>query len=661
MIDIYNPDNTDYEKNGNMTLAPTSATVHAVLNKAWEAKIIHPIDSEGRWKYIKDEAVVKMPSFNGVQMFRVKHKVKTNTEITAYMEPVFMDARNDCWLMDVRPTEKTGQQALDIMVSSNKKYHVQSNIAKSSTAYYVRKNLIEALNGDDDNAFVKRWGGEIIFDNYKVIVNERAGRDNGLRVSYGRNIPSDGISEDADFSDVITRLIPIAYNGYMISGDSPWVDSPLIHTYPTIKIRTMSFDDVKMRVDAQEGDSENGVIICDTQSEMDEALRVKCNEQYKLGLDKPKVTLEIDLVMLQNTESYKEYADLESVFLGDTVHCDHSVLDITTDGKVIELEYDSLRECVTSTVIGDYIYNYFDNVTSVAQRIDKAITSDGMVIGEQVKGIIDGIRAMMRTQANNAHPSPVRSMIFEDLVEGSPTYGALCLGTMGFQIANKRTADGKEWDWRTFGTGAGFFADLIVAGTMLADRIRAGKLQSQDYVEGKSGFELNLDTDVITSYGSDDSGNASKLLFEKGGIIITNLATGSVGKVSIRYQKVGDSYFPIISGTDGEQGYSMNQNSLIYMMGTLIKASMGITGGKGYVNTDTLNVRESIMSGNRKGISQVVKYAGGQAEFVNGICVSGMDGTSGLGGRAEFSDGSYMQFENGLFVGGYTTEGGGIS
>lgn len=105
----------------------------------------------------------------------------------------------------------------------------------------------------------------------------------------------------------------------------------------------------------------------------------------------------------------------------------------------------------------------------------------------------------------------------------------------------------------------------------------------------------------------------------------------------------------------------MNQNSLIYMMGTLIKASMGITGGKGYVNTDTLNVRESIMSGNRKGISQVVKYAGGQAEFVNGICVSGMDGTSGLSGRAEFSDGSYMQFENGLFVGGYTTEGGGIS
>ena len=47
MIDIYNPDNTDYEKNGNMTITPTSATVHAVLNKAWEAKIIHRLIAKG--------------------------------------------------------------------------------------------------------------------------------------------------------------------------------------------------------------------------------------------------------------------------------------------------------------------------------------------------------------------------------------------------------------------------------------------------------------------------------------------------------------------------------------------------------------------------------------------------------------------------------------
>lgn len=29
MIQIYNPENTDFEKNGNMTLFPSSATVNA--------------------------------------------------------------------------------------------------------------------------------------------------------------------------------------------------------------------------------------------------------------------------------------------------------------------------------------------------------------------------------------------------------------------------------------------------------------------------------------------------------------------------------------------------------------------------------------------------------------------------------------------------------
>lgn len=632
MIQIYNPDNTVYEKNGDMTLFPTSAKIHMILNGAWTATINHPIDPEGRWKYIRDQGVVKMSSFNGEQLFRIKSKTKTDTEIEANLEPIFMDARDDCFLMDVRPTGKNGQQALDIMTAVNPKYKGSSNISVIDTAYYVTKNLIEAINGDDDNAFVKRWGGEIIFDNFKVIINRRTGRDNGLELLYGKNIPQDGISEEVDFSEVVTRIVPKAYNGYMMSGDTPWVDSTVVNNYPTIKTRTISFEDVKMRADAQDGDEDNGVTLCDSQEQLNTALKKKCNEQFESGLDKPKVTLTVDMVMLQNTDAYKEYADLESVSLGDTVHCRHSRLNISTDARVIELEYDAIEKKADYVVLGDFKYNYFDNVTSMMDRVDAAIRPDGTVIGEKVYGIIDGVKAMMRAQATAAHPAAVRSTILEDLNPKSPTYGALCLGTMGFQIAYERTADGKEWDWRTFGTGKGFFADLIVAGTMLADRIRAGKLQSQDYIEGKSGFELDLDKGVINFYGSDDSGNASKLVFDKGGITISNLADGSTGKVSIRYQKIGNDYYPIISGTDGENGYSMNQNALIYMIGTVIRASIGVAGGKGYVNTDTIEIREKLTT----------------------------MGKQGLTGRAEFSDGSYIQFINGVMVSGYTTEGGDI-
>lgn len=644
MIQIYKPENVKYDNNGDMTLFPESAKIHIILNGSWTATLTHPIDPEGRWQYIQDQAVVKMPSFNGDQLFRIKSKTKTDTEIEAELEPIFMDARDDCFLMDVRPTEKTGQQALDIMTAVNPKYKGSSNISKISTAYYVTKNLIEAINGEDDNSFVKRWGGEIIFDNFKVIINQKTGRDNGLELLYGKNIKQDGVSEDVDFSDVVTRIVPKSYNGYMMSGSTPWADSPVINTYPTVKTRTMTFDDVKMRADAQDGDGENGVTICDTQEQLNEALKKKCNDQFESGLDKPKVTLAIDMVMLQNTDAYKDFEDLESVALGDTIHCRHSKLDISTDARVIELEYDAILKKVDHVVLGDFKYNYFDNVTGLMERIDSAIRPDGTVIGEQIYGIINGVKAMMRAQATVAQPAPVRATILEDLNPKSPTYGALCLGTMGFQIAYERTADGREWDWRTFGTGRGFFADFIVAGTMLADRIRAGKLQSQDFVEGKSGFELDLDTGIITFYGSDDSGEASKLVFDNGGITITNLATGSTGKVSMRYQKVGDGYYPIISGTDGNTGYSMNQNALVYMIGTLFKSSIGVSNGKGYVNTDTIDVRE-------------------KATIRNDIEIGGkliLNGNEALSGRAELSDGSYMEFKNGLLVGGYTTEGGEI-
>ena len=74
MIQIYKPENDEYEKNGDMTLLPTTATVHAVLNGEWEATLEHTIDKDGRWKYIVEDAVVKLPSFNGDQLFRINKK-----------------------------------------------------------------------------------------------------------------------------------------------------------------------------------------------------------------------------------------------------------------------------------------------------------------------------------------------------------------------------------------------------------------------------------------------------------------------------------------------------------------------------------------------------------------------------------------------------------
>lgn len=363
MIQIYELSNTNYNMNGDSVLLPMVAKLSAQINSAWTATLTHPIDDMGRWKYIKEGAVLKMPSFNGEQLFRIKSVSKTDTEVTATAEPIFMDSMGDCFLVDVRPTNKTGQQALDIMTAPNGKYHGQSNISTVNTAYYQDKNLIEAINGDDENSFINRWGGEIEFDNFTVKINYRLGEDRGVELRYGKNIPVGGFTYEADISEVVTRIYPKAYNGHAMSGNG-YVDSPLIDSYPTVHAVAITFSDVKMREDAGDDDEENGVIICDNQAELDAALTKRCNDQFAAGVDQPKVTINADMVLLANTEQYKDYQMLETVSLGDTIHCINNHLGIRYDARVIALTYDSVLKRVESVTIGDAEYNYFNNLTS---------------------------------------------------------------------------------------------------------------------------------------------------------------------------------------------------------------------------------------------------------------------------------------------------------
>lgn len=616
MIQIYNPDNKNFDQNGDMTLFPSSAIVHPIMNKSWEATMEHPIDKEGRWKYIQEDAVVKMPSFNGEQLFRIKKKEKSDSGIVAEMQPIFMDAKDDCFLLDVRPTDKTGQEALDLMTAPNKKYKAESDITLISTSYYQTKNLIEAINGDDENSFVNRWGGEILFDNYKVIINERAGGDYGVEILYGKNISEDGISEEIDMRDVVTRIVPKAYNGHMIAGDQPWVDSPIIDKYPTIRFGVMTFEDVKMREDAQDGD--DGIIICDTQEELEDALKKKCEEQFEEGLDKPKVTISVDMILLENTDLYQDVKELEKVSFGDDVHCRHSKLDIVSDARVIEMEWDCIKQVVSSVVLGDFQYDYIDDAESIFNRVEKAIRADGSVIGQQVQGIINGVKAQLKAQSSIAQKSKVRAVLFEDLDPESPTYGAMCLGTMGFEIASKRTADGRDWDWTTFGTGAGFYADFIVAGTMLADRIKGGTL-----ILG----------------GKDNGDGVAKVLDGDGNEIVRMDSDGIVAKGKY-----------VCEGTDGWDRKVEIYNGTVKFFSSQEETPVFIE-----YAPNGIDIRVGGTATDATGGSTVIGIRGKAITFLADSISTG--GYVGQTGKAEFSDGTYLEFKNGFLIGGNTKEG----
>lgn len=471
MIEVYVKGNEDYGSNGDMTLTPTTCEVELTVEGVAELTLEHPIDDLGRWEYLVTDNVIAAPTpYSKKQLFRIYDYTKTETEVTAYARHIFYDSAGEM-LVDVRPTDKTGQEALDIILSGTK-YKAKSNIKTRSTAYYIRKNIMEAIGGDDENSFINRWGGERMYDNFTVIINDRLGGDYGACAEFGRNMT--GIEADISIDDVVTRIIPESYNGYTLEGEEPWVDSPLIGNYANPRAAVIKFEDVKLLEDCQEG--EEGFSTLEL---LREELKRRCEKEYENGLDKPKVNYKVDLVEIADTDDYKDYKKLTTTGIGDDVLTRDRKLKINVTARCIRLVYDCIEEENTEVELGNYTENYFDKTTSAADIIQKVTREDGTLKAEEVYGKIDAVKAQLKAQRDISQPSEVRAVLFEDLVEGSPTYGAMSIGTMGFCIASERTADGKDWDWKTFGTGRGFYADYVCVGQLDGALIRADSIQAE--------------------------------------------------------------------------------------------------------------------------------------------------------------------------------------
>lgn len=93
--------------------------------------------------------------------------------------------------------------------------------------------------------------------------------------------------------------------------------------------------------------------------------------------------------------------------------------------------------------------------------------------------------------------------------DGRPTATggtAMQLCSLGFRIASGTKADG-SYDWRTFGTGAGFVADWITTGTLLANLIKAGRLLVGD--PNDPVFMADFDSGEVVISATASVGNAT--------------------------------------------------------------------------------------------------------------------------------------------------------
>lgn len=503
MIELYKRGNRNYTFNGDHCLDPEKCELTMEKNGTWSLEMIHPLDKEGKYKDITEEAVLAVPTpRSDKQLFRIYECDPEDEEITAHARPIFFDAAHDTMIIDARPTNKTGQQALDIMCSGTK-YSASSDIIDISTAYYENRNLIAALFGDDENSFINRWGGEPVFDNYKAIINKRAGADYGVRVEYGRNLS--GLQASVNMENVVTRIYPKAYNGYTLENNG-YVDSPNIGKYQIVYAKAIDYTDVKLQSDCS-GD-ETGYA---TLKELRDELIRRCKKDFENGIDLPTVSMTVNMVNLSRTTEYAKFKILENVGLGDTLHVQHSKLDIETSVRVNKIVYDCINEKNISEELGDATTDCFTKMNDNITNMQNAFNSNGTVKGESIAGIIDAMQTVLRASRGIAKKQQERAILFEDLDPDSPTYGATAIGTTGWQISNKRTADNKDWVWTTAATGAGILAEYLIGKYLVSQNFDEGKRQGVkfDLINGYlKAFKMIIDTDY---FKVDEDGRVSIL------------------------------------------------------------------------------------------------------------------------------------------------------
>ncbi|PEL71129.1 hypothetical protein CN637_03785 [Bacillus toyonensis] len=363
MIKLFKPDETDFLHNGIGILSDAvhEATVQEDLNGVYVLSFKYPLFSPYGLD-IKGQSLIQVPTPDGEQLFRVANPAPSMGIVSVFCYHVFYDLI-DNFIEDTNIVGKTGIGALTQLKGALQypsRFNFFSDIGKTNNARLVRMNPIEAmLDTGKDNSFLNRWGGELKRDNFNVNILEKRGLNRGVTIQHKKDLL--GYEASVDWQSPITKIMPIGFDGLLLP--EKYVTSANVNKYVNPKIKTAAFETVKAAI-GDYVDDEDAIPLEDAYA----LLRQKARAMFEVDhVDQPLATYRVSFQELSQTEEYKDYAVLQSVYMGDTVTVDHSEDGIYIQAKVISYKYDPVKERYIDITLG----NFKDSFTSKTNKIDK--------------------------------------------------------------------------------------------------------------------------------------------------------------------------------------------------------------------------------------------------------------------------------------------------
>ena len=336
------------------------------------------------------------------QPFRIYRVVPELDKVTAYARHVFYDLL-DNMIRKLEPgSSDTGAavvQDLSEECLSEHPFTFYSDLTSTAEEVsFENKNPVDCLLGSD--GIIEKYGGELQRDWFDAFIVDRIGSDTNIEIRQGKNLT--GIKYDVDATDVTTRIMPTGQDkdGKVLYLPEIYVDSPNIANYPSPKWMHL---DVSRAKEVTKGKSSERKSKAQCYTEMRQAAQ----DEFDKGCDIPKVTLTVEFIDVTETEEYKQYTFLQSIFLGDAVRVIARGIGVSVAMRMTEYSYDCLTRKYTKMTLGSASDTLSGSVITSRQLPSGIITGSKLALGSVGIGQLqDGAVGELQIQEaaiKNAH------------------------------------------------------------------------------------------------------------------------------------------------------------------------------------------------------------------------------------------------------------------
>ena len=494
MIPVLYPANaTDFSSFGLGVLTDTiSCEVTEERNGVFECLLKYPVSGQ-HYGLITKECIIKAkPNDTAAdQAFRIYRITKPlNGIVTIYGQHISYDLAN-VPVLPFSTESRSPQLILSQLLAGDTRFTGWTDYSDAKAFSVTHPKSVRACLGGTEGSMLSKWYGEFEWDNFTVKFHSHRGEKTGVVIEYGKNLTA--MEQDEDNSGVYTALLPYAV--YTPEGS----DIETVVTLPEVTLPIVTSEIIRDKTLIMDFTDQFGSDTVITE----EALRTKASSHINanpLGTTIPTVKVSFEPLWKQPEYS----ALLERVNLCDTVTIRHSLLGVSVSAMVIETVYDTLAERYKSISLGQSKSSMITTISEVQSTVDKVESTVGRfpkllqtAIGKAT-GLITGQSGgyvVIHTGEENGQP-------YELLILDAPSIDEAVnvwrwnVGGLGF------SHNGYNGPYETAITADGqIVADFITSGSLVANIIKAGVIQSQD---GSSWWDLESGEVVLRAYVSTD-------------------------------------------------------------------------------------------------------------------------------------------------------------